>query len=140
MSLASTRGGGATVFVVDDDEWLRPALCRMLEGAGFTVQAYADGPSLLAAIKPDTRGCVVMDQTMPSMTGLQLLEQMKHRGLKMPSILLTGSGNPSIEGQARSLGAFAYLDKPVAGQLLLECVRRALDSGTGGRGQPRFQA
>lgn len=124
------QASDAAVWVVDDDDVLRQALRRMLEGAGFATQGYADGATFLAAVGPQTRGCVVMDQTMPGMTGLQVLEQMQLRRLRMPSILLTGSGSPSLESRARAFGAFAYLDKPVDGQRLLECVRRALACDT----------
>jgi len=114
------------VFVVDDDDALRKALCRMLNGSGFTTQDFADGASFLAAIESDAIGCVVLDQAMPGMTGLKVLEQMQLRGARMPSILLTGSGSRSIERRAKGFGVVAYLDKPVAGERLLECVRRAL--------------
>lgn len=104
MSMGSARDGCATVYVVDDDERLRPALRRMLEGAGFDVQA------------------------LPGMTGLQVLEQMRQRGLRLPFILLTGSGNRVIESKAKALGAFAYLEKPINGERLIDCIRQALAS------------
>ncbi len=128
MSMGSARDGCATVYVVDDDERLRPALRRMLEGAGFDVQAYADGKPFLAAVTPDSRGCLVIDQALPGMTGLQVLEQMRQRGLRLPFILLTGSGNRVIESKAKALGAFAYLEKPINGERLIDCIRQALAS------------
>lgn len=126
MSVPTAQASNTTVFVVDDDNALRKALCRMLAGAGFTTQDFVDGASFLAAIKSDTSGCVVLDQAMPGMTGLQLLEQMQLLGVRLPSILLTGSGSRSVESQANAFGIMAYLDKPVAGERLLECVRQAL--------------
>lgn len=50
----------------------------------------------------------------------------QQRGLRLPSILLTGSGGRGMEVKAKGFGAMAYLDKPVAGERLLECVREAL--------------
>lgn len=121
-------GSSSTVFVVEDNDWVRLALRRVLEGTGFAVQAYADGRAFLAAVGPDTVGCAVIDQAMPGMTGLQVLEQMQQAGLRMPSILLTGSGSRAMERKAKGLGAFMYLDKPVEGERLLEAVRLALGS------------
>ena len=115
-----------TVFIVDDNVDLREGLCLMLAGAGMTVEAYPDGATFLAAIHAARRGCLLLDQVMPGMSGLQVQETLRSRGLNIPVIILSGSATPAVADQALRSGALLFLEKPVDGERLLECIRQVL--------------
>lgn len=115
-----------TVFVVDDDEDLRDALCQMLGGAGLASTRHADGESFLASYD-DAPGCVLLDMAMPGMDGMAVQQALKARGLAIPVVFLTGHGDIPLAVKAMQAGAVDYLEKPVQGSVLLERVRRALE-------------
>ena len=74
----------ATVLIVDDDPAVRDSLKFSLELEGFTVRLYADGRDLLSeSILPDN-GCLVIDEIMPGMSGLETVDALRHRGRLIP--------------------------------------------------------
>lgn len=117
------------VYVVDDDEAMRSALCRLIEADGMKVECYADGPAFLAAAGPGCSGCVVLDLTMPGMDGRQVQAALKERGEALPVVFLTGHGDVATAVEAVQAGAVDFLEKPVQAPVLLERVRRALALG-----------
>ena len=115
-----------TVFVVDDDEALREALCRLLEGAGWHVECYADGAAFLADYREERPGCLLLDIAMPGLSGLDVQRALKQRGLTIPIVFLTGHGDIPMAVEAMRAGAVDFLEKPVEGGALLKRVHRAL--------------
>ena len=115
------------VFVVDDDPALREALCQLLEGDGLECECFPDGESFLARYDKDRSGCLLLDMAMPGMSGLEVQQALKKRGLVIPIIFLTGHGDIPMAVKAVKAGAADFLTKPVQGAVLLDRVRRALD-------------
>ena len=68
------------VFIVDDDEAVRSSLGRLLESAGFTVMRYASAEEFLADYDPRRVGCLLLDVSMPGMSGLELADILAARG------------------------------------------------------------
>lgn len=116
----------STVFVVDDDEVLRDALCQLLEAAGIDVKGFADGPTFLNAYDHDCAGCVLLDEAMPGMNGMEVQRTLKERGFDIPIIFLTGHGDIPMAVEALHGGAMDFLEKPVPGPVLINQVRKAL--------------
>jgi len=114
------------VYIVDDDAAVREALQQLLEGAGFNVQSFADGPSFLAACRDDCAGCVVLDLSMPGMNGHEVQNALKARGVPIPLVFLSGQGHIPSVVKAVQDGAVDFLEKPVAGEALLDRVSKAL--------------
>jgi two-component system response regulator FixJ len=114
------------VYIVDDDKAIREALQSLLEDAGFTVQAFADGPSFLAACGNDCAGCVVLDLSMPGMNGHEVQNALKERGVHIPLVFLSGQGHIPSAVKAVQGGAVDFLEKPVQGNALLDRVREAM--------------
>src|SRR6187551_1347860 len=81
---------GFVVIVLDDDLAVRNALKFSLEVEGFTVRSYATGAELLDAADPPDCGCLVVDQHMPGMSGLDLIDLLRSRHFSAPAILITG--------------------------------------------------
>ncbi|MCL4800829.1 MAG: response regulator [Burkholderiales bacterium] len=115
-----------TVFVVDDDAGVRDALAQMISAAGLSVRTFASGKAFLQAFAPDWRGCILLDVAMPGMSGPELHDALVARGASLPIVYLTAHGEVPTAVRAMKAGAAEFLEKPVAGPVLLDAVRRAL--------------
>ena len=115
-----------TVFVVDDDAAVRDALVQLLAAAGFSVRSFPSGTAFLQACAPDWRGCILLDIAMPGMSGLALQEALAARAIRLPIVFLTAHGKVPTAVQAMKAGAMEFLEKPAAGPVLLDAVRRSL--------------
>src|SRR5947209_4684484 len=116
----------AIVYVVDDDAAVRDGLSRLLRSAGLIADCYSTGEDFLAKAVRDGIGCILLDVSMPGMTGPQLHDQLREHGCSLPIIYLTGHGTVSIGVSAMRQGAFDFLEKPVDGDELLAVVGKAI--------------
>ena len=116
----------AAVHIVDDDAAVRRGLGLLLAGAGFEVRSYASAEAFLAECGADCAGCLLLDVAMPGMSGPELQEALVERGLRLPVIFLTGRGDVRTSVRAMKAGAVEFLEKPVAGEVLIAAVRGAL--------------
>lgn len=110
--------------LVDDDAALRHALSFAFETAGFDVAAFADGESALAAPDRSWR-CLILDQKLPGMTGLELLAQLKAAGVAVPALLITTHPSRDLCAQAREAGV-EIVEKPLLDGLLADKVRHLI--------------
>ncbi len=115
-----------TVFIVDDDAAIRDALTQLLEAAGLLVESHAGGAAFLEAYQEDRPGCLLLDMSMPGMSGLEVQAALRARALAIPVVFLTGHGDVPLAVRSLQAGAVDFLEKPIQGALLLERVRRAL--------------
>jgi FixJ family two-component response regulator len=115
-----------TVFVIDDDPDIRHSLQCLLGTVGLSVQVFESAALFLEAYTADVTGCVVLDVRMPGMGGLKLLEHLRERGIRLPVIVYTGYADVPMVLQAIGYGVFAFLEKPVPHQKLLDHVQDAL--------------
>jgi two-component system response regulator FixJ len=115
-----------TVFIVDDDEVVRDSLKVLLESRQFTVEDFASGRDFLDRRDGSQAGCLVLDIHMPDMTGIDLLRRLRKEGDPIPVIMVTGRQDAAIRAQAESLGALAFLDKPIAHKQLFAAIEKAL--------------
>lgn len=122
-------GLGAKVFIVDDDEAVRDSLKMLLESHGIEVEEYANTQNFLRGFHPRARQCLILDQHLPGMTGLDFLSSSQGAALDLPVILLTGRGSTSLRDRARDLGVRAYLEKPVPEDILLATITRTIGDG-----------
>lgn len=119
---------GPTIFVIDDDEMVRDSLKALLESRNFTVVDFDSGRQFLSAGHATGRACLVLDVHMPDMTGIELLRLLRSRGNAIPTILITGRTDLSVQMQAKELGVVALLDKPVSHAVLFDTIRQALST------------
>ena len=113
------------VAVVDDDDDVRESLRFLLETAGYPVAAYASAEAFIAGLHDQLPSCLVLDQHMPRMTGVQLLGVLRQRDARLPIALLTASPSPALRRMANALGVEQILEKPLADDALLCFVQRA---------------
>ena len=115
-----------TVFLVDDDEAVRRSLCDILQAEGYQVRAFETAEALLESCNTQDRGCIVLDLRLPGMDGLKAQTQLHTLGIKMPIIFLTGHGDVPQSVRAMKAGAYDFLQKPVAAEVLLGRIDTAL--------------
>ena len=113
------------VAIVDDDGDVRDVLDALLESAGHTVKTYTSGRQLLDDPELGEVTCLVVDQKMPEMTGLDLLRALDSGGHTIPSLLVTGLPDAQVAAEARDLGAIDVLSKPIDFERLLQLVAYA---------------
>ena len=116
-----------TVFVVDDDAAVRDSLTTLLEAYGLAVSAFDSIAAFKQGYRPHPRACLILDQHMPTMTGLDFLASPESRNMTMPAILITGGSDNDVRAQAKEIGVFSFLTKPVAGDELMSAIGSALD-------------
>jgi len=114
------------VYVVDDDAAVRDGLAALFDAAGFAVEAYGSAKEFVQAYRNDWTGCLVLDVSMPDMTGPELQAELNRRGVLLPIIFLTAHGDIPTTVKTIKAGAVDFLTKPADGAVLLKRVRAAL--------------
>ena len=114
-----------TILVIDDDCAVRKSLKFSLELEGYAVRTYADGRALLDDAHLPARGCLVVDQMMPGMSGLDVVDALRTRGVSMPAVLVVSSTNHTLRQRASAVGV-AIVEKPFFGNGLVEAIRKVL--------------
>jgi two-component system nitrogen regulation response regulator GlnG len=114
------------IWIADDDESIRFVLGEALREAGRSVRAFTDAADLLAAIELSTPDVVMTDIRMPGTGGLQLLEQLKARGVAAPVIVMSAYTDVASTAAAYRKGAFDYMPKPFDLDEAVAAVERAL--------------
>src|SRR5262245_23024204 len=120
-----TAGPAPTVFVVDDYAPMRRSISRLLQAAGFFVDAFASAEEFLAQYDPGIRGCLLLDVAMPALNGLELQEILAKAASLLPIIFLTGEGDIPACVQAMTDAASESPTKPETVEDLLAAVRVA---------------
>jgi FixJ family two-component response regulator len=88
------------ITVIDDDDAVRDSVGTLLEAHGFSVKSFASGPEFLQSDAQQQTVCLLLDYHMPEMTGIDLLIELKRRGLSYPTILITGLSDGMIQKRA----------------------------------------
>lgn len=114
------------VYVLDDDPDFRNATLELLQGAGFSTRGFASGAELLAVLEPEFDGIVLSDLRMPGMSGLEVLAAVRKSAPSVPFVLITAHGDIRAAVSAIRGGAFDFLEKPAAPELLVATIRRAV--------------
>ena len=113
------------VAVVDDDAAVRDSLRFLLEIAGFSVATYASAAEFLQGV-PDELVCLIADQHMPNLTGLQMVARLRGQGVGLPVALITGAVSADLVGRAQALSVALVLEKPLDDDRLIEFVERSI--------------
>ncbi|MFD2110894.1 response regulator transcription factor [Thiorhodococcus fuscus] len=114
-----------TVFIVDDDQGMRDSLTLILDLAGYRTRSFASAAAFLDAFSPQDQGCLLLDQRMPEMTGLDLQGALVERGSLLPIIFLSAFGDVPTTVRAIQGGAIDFLEKPASTDILLKRVEAA---------------
>ncbi|MEW5769123.1 MAG: sigma-54 dependent transcriptional regulator [Pseudomonadota bacterium] len=117
------------ILVVDDEPGIRELMREILEEEGYEVRLAENGAAARAALDDKVPDLVLLDIWMPDVDGVTLLKEWKTQGrLTMPVVMMSGHGSVHTAVEATRLGAFDYLEKPIAYKQLLETVKKAMDA------------
>jgi two-component system response regulator FixJ len=117
----------AQVYVVDDDDDLRGSLVDLISTrTPWRTKAYTDGRAWLDAEQMHPPGCVLLDHSMPGITGLGVLQEMQRRQSAHQIVMLTGEGNIGIAVQAMRAGATDFIEKPARFEDLERAISAAI--------------
>lgn len=118
-----------TLLIVDDEPLKRATLDIELTAAGYSVMQAADPSAALACLEQQSVDVVVTDWRMPGMDGMQLIEQIKTRWPQTHVILMTAYGSVDAAVQAIKRGAYDYISKPFATEVLLGKLQQLRSNG-----------
>ncbi len=129
---AAARRAPLRVLLVDDEPHVREAASLMLEAEGCEVRAVASGERALAAFdaEPSAFDVVLLDVTMPGLSGLETLALLRARAATLPVVLMSGFSERDVCDTADSLGAQRFLQKPFGREQLAEVLCRATASAS----------
>src|SRR6185295_5763687 len=114
------------VSIVDDDALVLRSLGRLLHSAGFAVETFSSPHEFLRRWSENPPGCVVMDLSMPGLSGLELQRALVEGADAPPVVFITGAGDIPSTVQAMKAGAVDFLTKPLDEAKLIGAVRIAL--------------
>ena len=114
------------VFVVDDDVSVRESLELLIRSAGRQPETFASARDFLSRPRPTLPCCLVLDVTLPGVSGLELQQQLAER-TDMPIIFITGHGDIPMSVRAMKAGAVEFLTKPFKDDVLLAAIRGAIE-------------
>jgi two-component system response regulator FixJ len=112
----------SVVHIVDDDAAIRESLSALLGSVSIEARSYASAAEFLTAASPEMQGCVLLDVRMPAMSGLELQQELRARGIQLPVIIISGHGDVPMAVRAMKAGAVDFLLKPFNEQELLERI------------------
>jgi FixJ family two-component response regulator len=116
-----------TVFVVDDDDSVRASIEGLLKSAKLECASFATAEEFLRSKRPDGPSCLVLDVSLPGVSGLEFQRQLADAGIQIPIIFITGHGDIPMTVKAMKSGAVEFLTKPFLDQELLDAIHQALD-------------
>ncbi|HKD55597.1 MAG TPA: response regulator transcription factor [Steroidobacteraceae bacterium] len=126
MKSPSTQDGAPIVFIVDDDVSVRESLQLLIASAGWRPEVFASAREFLACARPSTPSCLVLDLSLPDLSGLELQRRIADR-TDIPIIFISGHGDIPMTVQAMKAGAVEFLTKPFGCDVLLEAIATALE-------------
>ena len=117
------------ISIVEDDEFFRESLKRLMRSLDYNVEAFPSAAHLLASPRLAETACLIADVHMPAMTGIELYRHLMEAGYAIPTIIVTAYPNDVDRARALKDGVVCYLRKPVDENRLIGCLRAALRSG-----------
>jgi FixJ family two-component response regulator len=123
----STQAQEPVVFVVDDDVSVRESLELLIRGYGWRPQIFATAGDFLAHPRVETPNCLVLDVTLPDLSGLDLQASIAFDRPHMPIIFITGHGDVPMSVRAMKAGAFEFLTKPISYEAIVHAIQAAID-------------
>jgi FixJ family two-component response regulator len=121
-----TSPSASIVFVIDDDAGVRASIQGLLKAAGIRSESFGTAEEFLRK-KCEGPGCLVLDVSLPGVSGLELQRSLADAGVRIPIIFITGHGDIPMTVKAIKSGAVEFLTKPFDDQDLLNAIQQAFE-------------
>ena len=125
MAQTDITGQQQTILLVDDDSALRGSLEFILGIEGYKVRAYARGRELLDDPNLPDKGCLVIDQRLPDIEGLKLIDALRARSVDLPAVLVTTNPSRALRRRAEEANV-TIVEKPFLTGTLFQRIGAAL--------------
>src|SRR5215831_19257459 len=116
------------VSIVEDDQFFRDSMRRLMRSLGYAVETFPSAADFLASSRLAETACLIADVHMPAMSGIELYRHLIEAGRAIPTILVTAYPNDADRARALNDGVLCYLRKPIDEEHLTRCVREAFRS------------
>jgi DNA-binding response OmpR family regulator len=116
------------ILLVDDEQEFVETLSERIKMREHDSEVALDGEQALKKMQDDIPDVVVLDLKMPGIDGMEVLRRIRKAYPKVQVIMLTGHGSEKDEEEARKLGVFEYLEKPVEIDKLMKKIKKAYKS------------
>ena len=127
MGSSPMSDGTPIVFVVDDDVSVRESLELLIRCEGWQAEVFASAQEFLSRPRVLVPRCLILDVSLPGLSGLDLQKRIVSDRIDMPIIFITGYGDVPKTVQAMKAGAMEFLTKPFNDEELLNAIRQALE-------------
>lgn len=114
------------IYIVDDDDAVRGSLSMLLRSEDFEVVAFGNPAEFVTKVDALEEGCVVLDLCMPEMSGMEVMEELQKRDIKMPVVCITGHGDIPTAVKALKVGAYDFLEKPFDSTMLIGILKECI--------------
>jgi len=112
------------IAIIDDDEAVRESLLDLLEVSGYSVVTFASAAEFLAFPRIRDTKCLVLDISMPGMSGIDLSNELRRRNITIPVVFMTGHAQDALIKEAKRTGLCLF--KPFAGGELRSAIEAAV--------------
>jgi DNA-binding NtrC family response regulator len=113
------------VLMVDDEEDFVTTLAERMKMRNLSPDLALSGEQALQRVQEDVPDVMVLDLKMPGIDGMEVLRRVRQAYPQVQVVVLTGHGSEKDEAEAKRLGAYAYLQKPVDMERLVKTLRQA---------------
>jgi FixJ family two-component response regulator len=120
-------GGEPVIYIVDDDASVRESLQCLIGQAGWRVAAFGSALEFLSHPRAVAPGCLILDLSLPDLTGLELQRRLVRDQTAISIIFITGHGDIPTTVQAMKAGAVEFLTKPFRSEILLGAIDSAIE-------------
>ncbi|KQQ38855.1 hypothetical protein ASG19_07560 [Rhizobium sp. Leaf306] len=122
-----------TIAIVEDDDGVRVAYADLMSSYGYEVRAFGSAEEFMASNCQNNVECLILDQRLPGLSGLELQSQLKRQHCALPIVFVTSQDDDVTRAKALENGAVHFLNKPIDADELVRCVIDAQDRVSGRR-------
>jgi two-component system CheB/CheR fusion protein len=123
-----------TIHVIDDNPIIREAMRRLFEVEGYMVATYSSAEDFLMAPRPKGAACLLIDNLLPGMAGVALIDRLRAEKMQIPTVMFTAHGDAALAVAAMKAGASDLIEKPASAVELLASVRQAITDSKDDKG------
>lgn len=111
-----------TIAIVEDDDGVRVAYADLMSSYGYEVRAFGSAEDFIASRCQNDVECLILDQRLPGLSGLELQSQLKRQQCALPIVFVTSQDDDVTRARALENGAVHFLNKPIDADELVRCV------------------
>ncbi len=127
VGAATDKRASRNISIVDDDASIREALKSLMRSVRLDVEAFASAEEFLASDRSKKTACLVLDVTLPGMSGFDLQNHLTIQGPGIPIVFITAHSDEASRQRALKGGAIDFLSKPVRREALFKAIQSALE-------------